>query len=168
MFDEINYSLIIDDALHYAVKKVLELTQRQGLIGNHHFFISFVTTYPGVNLSERIRSKYPDEITIVLQHQFEDLKVEDHQFSVTLSFNNVKEKVVIPFAALTAFADPSAKFGLQFRQADENFSESKQTSAPPVRENENITLLDDENIEAKANVIDLKSFMRNKKNNKKD
>jgi hypothetical protein len=120
MDDEIiNYSILIDDAMHTIVKKALEIAINQGLPGEHHFFISFMTNYPGVQISAKLRKKYTTEMTIVLQYQFEDLYVNENDFGVILSFDNEKERVIVPFAALTAFADPSVKFGLQFRHIDE-------------------------------------------------
>lgn len=115
----IDYGRLIDDAMHVIVQKALQKVVKEGLPGKHHFFISFVTGFPGVKLSDALRKKYPDEMTIVLQHQFEELVVTDEYFSVILSFDNVKERIVIPFESLVAFADPSVKFGLQFRHAEE-------------------------------------------------
>ncbi len=115
----IDYSVLVDDAMHFIVKKSLQLFAKNDEHGDHHFFISFVTKYPGVSISEKLHHKYPYEMTIVLQYQFEDLVVNDDSFSVCLSFDNKKEKIVIPFAALTAFADPSVKFGLQFRHVED-------------------------------------------------
>lgn len=130
--DLINYGKLIDDAMHIIVKKALEMVITQnGLPGGHHFFISFLTRYPGVQLSDKLRQKYPNEMTIVLQYQFEELQVTDEHFSVMLSFDNLKEQVIIPFAALTAFADPSVKFGLQFRYLDEEKSLTE-TQLEPV------------------------------------
>ena len=114
----IDYSALVDDAMHLIVKRSLEIFAQNNFDGDHHFFISFVTKYPGVSISEK-HNKYPYEMTIVLQYQFEDLFINDKGFSVCLSFDNQREKIVVPFAALTAFADPSVKFGLQFRHADE-------------------------------------------------
>lgn len=120
MYDDfIDYGKLIDDAMHVIVKKALERVVKEGLPGKHHFFISFLTNHPGVTLSDTLRKKYPDEMTIVLQHQFEDLTIREKDFSVSLSFDGVKEKIVVPFDSLAAFADPSVKFGLQFRQADD-------------------------------------------------
>ncbi|MFN7038969.1 MAG: SspB family protein [Alphaproteobacteria bacterium] len=116
----INYAALIDEAMHIIVKKSLQIAVGNRLPGDHHFFISFITDFPGVTISERLKKKYPKEMTIVLQFQFENLIVNDHEFSVILSFDNIKEEIVIPFMALTAFADPSVKFGLQFRHIDEN------------------------------------------------
>jgi hypothetical protein len=118
MTDSINYSSLIDSGMRSVVREVLRQASQKGLPGDHHFYVSFNTTFPGVRVSETIRSKYPKEMTIVLQHQFWDFKVEEQQFQVTLSFSGVPEKLVIPYAALTAFADPSVKFGLQFQPVD--------------------------------------------------
>lgn len=117
--DFIDYGQLIDEAMHIIVKKALQRVSVEGLPGKHHFFISFLTGHPGVSISEALIQKYPDEMTIVIQHQFEDLKINDKGFSVVLSFDNVKEKIAVPFDALVAFADPSVKFGLQFRHMDE-------------------------------------------------
>jgi hypothetical protein len=116
--DFIDYGKLIDDAMHVIVRYTLEKIAREGLPGKHHFFISFLTQFPGVLVSEKLRSRYANEMTIVLQYQFEDLKVTAEDFSVILSFDGEKECVVVPFAALTAFADPSVRFGLQFRHLD--------------------------------------------------
>ena len=114
MYDDIDYPDLIDSAMRSVVGGVLRQVKLYGLPGDHHFFISFRIDHPGCRVSDALRAKYPREMTIVVQHQFWDLTVEDSYFSITLSFNNVAEKLVIPFAALTAFADPSVKFGLQF------------------------------------------------------
>ncbi|MDA0782879.1 MAG: ClpXP protease specificity-enhancing factor SspB [Rickettsiales bacterium] len=121
--DFIDYGKLIDDAMHVIVRKALQRVSKEGLPGKHHFFISFLTNYPGVVISDNLKQKYPDEMTIVLQHQFEDLKVTDKRFDVVLSFDNVKENIGAPFDALLAFADPSVKFGLQFRQMDEIYED---------------------------------------------
>ena len=115
----IDYGKLIDDAMHVIVKQALGYVKNGSLPGKHHFFISFLTSHPGVQISKALKEKYPEEMTIVLQHQFENLKVTDEYFSVILSFDNVKEKVEIPFDSLIAFADPSVKFGLQFSHMDE-------------------------------------------------
>ena len=114
--DLMNYSALIDQAMRGVVRDVLRRIHSTGLPGEHHFYISFDTNHPGVQISDQLKTKYPKDVTIVLQHQFWDFKVEDHQFHVTLSFGGVPEKLTVPFDALTAFADPSIKFGLQFQQ----------------------------------------------------
>ncbi len=112
--ERIDYPGFIDEAMRGVVRRSLRQAAEYGLPGNHHFFISFDTNFPGVEISPALKQRYPEEITIVLQYQFWDLDVEEHQFSVMLSFNNVPERLVVPYSALTAFADPSIKFGLQF------------------------------------------------------
>lgn len=112
--ETIDYPGMIDSAMRGVVRNALEHVLKNGLPGDHHFFISFQTGYPGVQISPQLRARYPEEITIVVQHQFWDLKITDELFSIMLSFNNIPEKLVVPFDALTAFADPSIKFGLQF------------------------------------------------------
>lgn len=116
----IDYPHIVDIAMRKIVRNVLRIVQTEGLQGDHHLFISFDTNAPGVQLSERMKKRYSEEITIVLQYQFEDLLVDINQFSVCLYFDNIKEKVVVPFNALTAFSDPSVKFSLQFLEQDDD------------------------------------------------
>src|ERR1700730_6863954 len=117
--DLIRYDLLVQDALRGVVRQVLSGTAREGLPGDHHFYISFRTHARGVRLSSRMRDLYPDEMTIVLQHQFWDLSVAEQAFEVGLSFHNVPEMLLIPFDAVTRFADPSVGFELQFLVEDE-------------------------------------------------
>jgi hypothetical protein len=124
----IDYGKLIDDAMHVIVKQALGFINNGVLPGKHHFFISFLTSHPGVKISKALKDKYPEEMTIVLQHQFEGLHVEDKFFSVILSFDNVKENIVIPFDSLIAFADPSVKFGLQFSHMDGKEDEGEEGS----------------------------------------
>lgn len=112
--DHMRYDLLAQEALRQVVRRALEIAARHGLPGDHHFYISFRTEAPGVEISDRIRGQYPSEMTIVLQHQFWNLEVMDDRFSVELSFGKIPEKLVIPYAALQAFHDPSVQFGLQF------------------------------------------------------
>ena len=112
--DLIRYDLLAQEALRGVVRRVLADVARTGVPGEHHFYISFNTQYPGVRISPRLREKYPEEMTVILQHQFWDLIVNEHGFEVGLSFSNVPEKLHVPFDAITGFFDPSVKFGLQF------------------------------------------------------
>ena len=112
--DHIRYDLLAQDALRGVVRRVLTDAAREGLPGEHHFYISFKTRHPSVKLSSRLAEKYPDEITIVLQHQFWDLTVGEQGFEVGLSFGNHPEKLVVAYEAVTGFFDPSVQFGLQF------------------------------------------------------
>ncbi|MCW5750645.1 MAG: hypothetical protein KIT81_05815 [Alphaproteobacteria bacterium] len=116
--DYMNYSKMVEDALRLVAREALERVAALGLPGNHHFYISFRTAAPGVQIPAYLRERYPDEMTIVLQHQFHGLEVGAEDFSVTLSFNRTPERLTIPYAAMTSFADPSVQFGLQFRAPD--------------------------------------------------
>ena len=137
--DTIDYAGYVDSAMRGAVRDILRQVERAGLPGNHHFFVSFRTDYPGVMMSDMLRSKYPREITIVLQHQFWDLRVEQDGFRVALSFNNIPEKLAVPFAALTGFADPSTKFGLQFHNEEQD--DAKDMPVVPAANNASAPIL---------------------------
>lgn len=112
--DLIRYDVLVQDALRTVVRKVLREVADGGLPGEHHFYIAFDTTAPGVRLSSRLRQQHPEEMTVVLQHQFWDLAVTDHAFEVGLSFGGVPERLLVPFSAVKGFFDPSVQFGLQF------------------------------------------------------
>jgi uncharacterized protein len=112
--DHIRYDILAQAALRGVVRTVLADAAKKGLPGEHHFKITFNTTAPGVRLSERMRSRYPQEMTIMLQHQFWDLAVSEHAFEVGLSFGGIPERVAVPFDAVTAFYDPAVQFGFQF------------------------------------------------------
>ncbi|WP_334129529.1 SspB family protein [Sneathiella sp.] len=114
MNDEINYAKMVEKALMEVVRESLRHVAQNGLPGDQHFYVTFKTRYPGVVIPAHLAERYPDEMTIVLQHQFWNVVVEPDYFSVDLSFNHKRETLVIPFAALAAFADPSVQFGLQF------------------------------------------------------
>ncbi|MDX9689419.1 MAG: ClpXP protease specificity-enhancing factor SspB [Alphaproteobacteria bacterium] len=113
--DHIRYDTLIENALRDVVHKAMAKVAQNGLPDEHHFYISFLTHHPSVDIPDYLREKYPDEMTIVLQHQFFGLTVDETGFSVLLSFNNVRERLVIPFAAITTFADPAVNFALQFQ-----------------------------------------------------
>ena len=129
--DLIRYDLLVQDALRGVVRNVLSEAARNGLQGDHHFFITYKTNTPGLRLSNRMRERYPDEMTIILQHQFWDLAVTDHAFEVGLSFNNVPERLLIPFAAVTSFVDPSVQFGLKFDVVTTDEVESTEEEEAP-------------------------------------
>src|SRR5687768_11994715 len=117
--DHIRYDILVQDALRGMVRNLLADTAKSGLAGDHHFFVTFDTTAEGVKISDRLHERYPEEMTVVLQHQFWDLKVTDELFEVGLSFGGVAERLVIPLAAIKAFADPSVQFTLQFETLPE-------------------------------------------------
>jgi hypothetical protein len=114
--DHIRYDLLAQEALRGVLRTVLSDAAKNGLPGDHHFFVTFDTCAEGVRLSQRMRAQYPKEMTIVLQHQFWDLAVNEDAFEVGLSFGGVPERLSIPFAAVKGFFDPSVEFGLQFEQ----------------------------------------------------
>jgi hypothetical protein len=119
MADQIRYDLLTQQALRGVVRSVLADAAKKGLPGDHHFFITFDTHADGVKMSERLRAQYPEEMTVILQHQFWDLTVSDIGFEVGLSFGGITERLNIPFDAITAFVDPSVQFGLQFEEVVE-------------------------------------------------
>ena len=118
MADLIRYDLLVQDALRGVVRQVLGEVARNGLQGEHHFFITFKTQTPGLRLSNRMRDRYPDEMTIILQHQFWGLSVQDAGFEVGLSFHSTPERLYVPYSAITMFQDPSVNFGLKFDWRD--------------------------------------------------
>ncbi len=154
--DMIDYAAFVDTAMRGAVRDILRSVEKTGIPGQHHFFVSFRTDFPGVTMSDMLRSKYPQEITIVLQHQFWDLLVEQERFKVSLSFNNIPEKLVVPFAALTGFADPSTKFGLQFH-TEANETVPLKAAAPVF---ENVVVADEDEVKESAEIITLDAFRK--------
>jgi uncharacterized protein len=131
--DLIRYDLLVQEALKGVVRKVLGDAAKHGLVAEHHFYISFRTDFPGVRLSNRLREKYPQDMTIILQHQFWDLAVTEQGFEVGLSFSGVPERLVVPFDAVTGFFDPSVQFGLKFELSAEGAAAPAPTPANPAR-----------------------------------
>ncbi|HUG62583.1 MAG TPA: SspB family protein [Methylomirabilota bacterium] len=129
--DQIRYDVLVQEALRGVVKKVLGEVARTGLPGDHHFFIAFDTRAPGVRISSRLRERYPEEMTIVVQHQYWDLQVTEHAFEVGLSFSGVPERLLVPFSAIKGLFDPSVKFGLEFEvvHAEEDAAETDEENA---------------------------------------
>ena len=128
--DPIRYDLLVQEALKGVVRRVLTDAAKDGLPGQHHFYISFRTDRSGVRLSSRLRERYPEDMTIVLQHQFSGLAVNDQAFEVGLSFSGVPERLRIPFDALTGFFDPSVKFGLKFEIEEDAPAEEASANVP--------------------------------------
>jgi hypothetical protein len=127
--DHIRYDVLARDALHGVLRRVLTDAATHGLPGEHHFFITFLSSADGVKLSPRLLAQYPEEMTIILQHQFWDLVVTDDRFEVGLSFGGIPERLVVPFSAIKSFFDPSVQFGLQF-EPSEMATEASATSVP--------------------------------------
>lgn len=128
--DLMRYDLMVEQALRTVVREVMGRIAQDGLPGEHHLYITFRTGEQGVSLPDFLTERYPDEMTIVLQHQYEDLVVDQDGFAVTLNFNNVQERMHIPFASISAFADPTSNFGLQFKFEDAEETISGQFISP--------------------------------------
>jgi uncharacterized protein len=127
--DHIRYDVLARDALRGVLRRVLADAAEHGLPGEHHFFITFLSTAEGVKLSPRLLAQYPEEMTVILQHQFWDLVVSEDRFEVGLSFGGVPERVVVPFSGIKSFFDPSVQFGLQFEPQD-TAAETRDRAAP--------------------------------------
>jgi uncharacterized protein len=128
--DHIRYDVLARDALRGVLRRVLSDAAAHGLPGEHHFFITFLSKADGVKLSSRLLAQYPDEMTIILQHQFWDLVVTEDRFEVGLSFGGVPERLAVPFSAIKSFFDPSVQFGLQFEPAEAEAPAKNLPSAP--------------------------------------
>lgn len=133
---EINYDKLIEKSLKNVVVEALKIAQNQGLPGEHHYYITFQTNHPQTKISDYLKSQYPEEMTIVLQHQFSNLTVNASSFSVDLSFGGIQQTLVIPFDAITYFADPHAKFGLSFSSSDEESSFAQEEQVAQEKEPE--------------------------------
>jgi hypothetical protein len=126
--DFLEYPKMVERAMRGVVREALGVALESGLPGLHHFYITFRTKDPDVTIADRLLAQYPDEMTIVMEHQYWDLVVDDDKFSITLSFGGAPETLVIPYAAITAFVDPSVKFGLQFdANSDDTIEAPSQT-----------------------------------------
>lgn len=132
--DLMRYDKMVEDALRGVVREALARTAKSGLRGDHHFYITFRTRHPGVVLPDYLLARYPEEMTIVLEHQFWGLEVDEEKFAVTLSFSNKAERLTVPLAAVSAFADPSVKFGLQFQQEALPAAPAPESPKPRVAE----------------------------------
>lgn len=151
----IPYDEIVQEALRAVIGRVLDQVVVHGLPGDHHFYIGYRTKHEGVQMPRWLAEKYPDEITIVIQHRFWDLQVHEDHFEVKLSFNQRSERLVVPFAAVTSFVDPSVNFALQFQVQDgDQDLEPELTHAEPEQE---LTAPDDL---AGPNVVSLDRFRK--------
>lgn len=138
-----NYEDMVQEGLRGVVRDALERTALEGLPGAHHFYIAFKTDYPGVQLADYLRERHPEEMTIVIQHQYWGLEVDKSGFYITLSFSDSQERIYVPFHALLSFMDPYAKFGLQFSPPDfEEFEEASSVSSPSSENTDNVVKLD--------------------------
>jgi len=128
--DLYQYEKMVERALRGVVREALQRAGREGLRGAHHFYIGFATGAPGVTIPDSLRERYPEEMTIVLQHQFWDLEIGEEGFSVTLSFQKQLERLTVPFAAVRSFADPSVNFALEFAMPEQKPAKAAGVPAP--------------------------------------
>jgi len=156
--DLLRYDKLVEKALRSVVREALEEVAAHGLPGTHYFYLTFDTNHPGVDIPDHLRLQHPQEMTIVLQYQFWDLKLEEETFEVTLSFNKVHERLCVPFEALVGFADPSVQFGLQLRASDspEAVAQLSGEGGPAGEPGESGAPASDSN----SNVITLDSFRK--------
>ncbi len=173
----IDYETRIQDSLRQVIRQILKDVAKDGLPGNHHFYISFNSGYPGVEMSHWLMEKYPNEMTIVIQNWFADLKVRDKDFTIILNFNNKPEKMSIPWNSILNFSDPSVNFSLQFEvsgdetylsvpeiniEPQENSGNSKKLSSSekPEKQKENSKKITTKSLPKKDNVIDFENFRK--------
>jgi len=130
--DYIGYQALTDAALRSVVRDALKRVEKQGLIASHQFCITFKTEFPGVEIPDFLREQYPDEMMIILQHQYSGLKVKDDYFQVTLSFKKIPATLTVPFAALSQFVDPGVQFGLQFQGTEGEGASMGKTLPQPL------------------------------------
>ena len=164
--DHIRYDILAQDALRGVIRKVLaEVAATGRLPGDHHFFITFLTGATGVRISQHLKAKYPEQMTIVVQHQFWELKVSDTQFEIGLSFSDTPERLVVPFNAIRGFYDPSVNFELEFEvplsEDDEQVS-AEITAIPvePAPKVESVGEQDSGEEKKPASVVSLDSFRK--------
>jgi len=164
MADSIDYGNLMHTAMRGLIKKVLLDVKDQGLPGEHHFVITFDTTHPDVQIADWLRERYPAEMTVVVQHWFDNLDIRDDGFSITLNFGDAPEPLNIPFDALRTFVDPSVEFGLRF-EADEDDEEEPALHSvdqeAPETEPAEIMLVDEEDAPKKdAEIVSLDAFRK--------
>lgn len=154
MADEIDYGNLMHNAMRSLIQDVLTEVKNNGLPGEHHFFITFDTNHAGVEMASWLKDRYPTEITVVMQHWYDDLEVKDDGFSVTLNFGDTPEHLVIPYEAILTFVDPSVEFGLRFETSEED--EDTDEQKPTVSEESN----KDETKKETGQVVSLDNFRK--------
>ncbi len=157
--DPLDYARLVREALRDVPRQALRLAASEGLPGEHHFYLTFRTSHPGVAISPGLHARYPEEMTIVLQYEYRDLAVGEEAFSVTLRFGGAPERLHVPFAALVAFADPGAQFGVRFEAGEEGgaLAEAPRADARETAVAAERPVAPDE---AGGNVVDIRAFRR--------
>lgn len=151
----IDYGNLMHSAMRGLIKTVLQRVSETGLPGAHHFFITFDTREPGVEIADWLRERYPDEMTIVVQHWFENLDVGDDGFAITLNFGDAPEPLYIPYSAIQTFVDPSVEFGLRFEGTDEDDDEHSDIEAESIEVEPSV-----EEPQQDADIVSLDSFRK--------
>lgn len=159
MTDTLDYGSLMHRAMRGLIFNVLEQVRDHGLPGNHHFFITFDTTHPDVQLADWLKDRYPAEMTVVIQHWFDNLVVHEDGFSITLNFGDQPEPIQIPFDAIQTFVDPSVEFGLRFENQDMDEIE-EETEADETEPSAEATETSDEEPRQEAEVVSLDQFRR--------
>lgn len=157
----LRYDRMVEKALRGVARQAIEEVIDNGLPGDHHFYITFLTEYDGVKIPDYLRERYPGEMTIVLQYQFYDLSIDDEFLKVTLSFNNIPENLVIPVGAITIFADPSVNFALQFQPIDnQDYDDDPDTTSKEDTSSKDDGQDKKENTAEKGEVVSLDQFRK--------
>jgi hypothetical protein len=157
MTDTLDYGSLMHRAMRGLIFNVLEQVRDHGLPGNHHFFITFDTTHPDVQLADWLKDRYPEEMTVVIQHWFDNLVVREDGFSITLNFGDQPEPIQIPFDAIQTFVDPSVEFGLRFENQDMDEDEAEADETEPSADTAETS---DEAPQQEAKVVSLDQFRR--------
>ena len=159
-FTGLNYEMLVEDSLRMVVRSALRITEMSGLPGETHFYIGFRTDFAGVVMDDRLRADHPETITIVVQHQFADLHVEDDQFTITLFFGGRPSTMTVPFAAITSFNDPSVGFGLQFEMPEDEDEQEAESAAENSEGGANSEMASKTEQTESAEVVSLDSFRK--------
>lgn len=153
MAQTIDYGNMMHDAMRGLIRNVMSMIETNGLPGEHHFFITVNMHHPDVDMADWLRQRYPDEITIVIQHWFDNLAVDENGFAITLNFGNSPEPLYVPFDAISTFVDPSVEFGLRFEiQTDDDDEDDDDDSGPDDGPNDTLP--------QKAEVVSLDKFRK--------
>lgn len=161
MSRSIDYGKLMHRAMRSLIQEVLTDVRDNGLPGAHHFFITFDTTYPDARLADWLKERYPSEMTVVMQHWYDDLTVTNDGFSVTLNFGDTPENLYIPYDAIQTFVDPSVEFGLRFESHDEEDDDGEDDPTPPEGEEDMATEpSDSDELKTEAEVVSLDKFRK--------